>query len=108
MHRHLVAVKVSIETLANKGMNADRIALDEYRLESLNTHPVQGWRAVQEHRVGFGHLFQDVPNLIVLALQHFLGRFDGIGVLKILEPANDERLEELQCDLFGKAALVEF
>ena len=41
------------------------------------------------------------------ALEHLLGRLDRVGVAQLLEPADDERLEQLQRDLLGQAALVE-
>ena len=52
-------------------------------------------------------LFQDVPDLVVLAFEHLLGRLDRVGVAQLLEPANDERLEQLQGDLLGQTALVQ-
>src|SRR5206468_4263268 len=42
-----------------------------------------------------------------LPLQHLLGRLDGVGMPKLLELANDERLIELQRDLLGQTALVQ-
>ena len=53
------------------------------------------------------HLLEDVPHLLVLALEHLLGRLDRVGVAELLEPADDERLEQLQRDLLGQAALVQ-
>ena len=53
------------------------------------------------------HLFEDVPDLVVLALEHLLGRLDRVRVAHFLEPANDEGLEELEGDLLGQTALVE-
>ena len=44
---------------------------------------------------------------VVLALEHLLGRLDRVGVAELLEPADDERLEQLQRDLLGQAALVQ-
>ena len=41
------------------------------------------------------------------ALEHLLGRLDRVGVAQLLEPADDERLEQLQRDLLGQAALVQ-
>ena len=52
-------------------------------------------------------LFQDVPDRVVLALQHLLGRLDRVGVAQLLEPANDERLEQFQGDLLRQTALVQ-
>ena len=42
-----------------------------------------------------------------LPLEHLLGRLDRVGVAQLLEPADDERLEQLQGDLLGQAALVQ-
>ena len=40
MHRHLVAVKVGVESRANQRMNLDRLAFDQNRLKGLNPQPV--------------------------------------------------------------------
>ena len=42
VNRHLVAVEVGIESLADERVNPDRVALDQHRLERLDTHSVQG------------------------------------------------------------------
>ena len=104
---HLVAVEVGVEALADQGVNADRVAFDQDRLERLDTHAVQGRRPVQENGVVADHLFEDVPDFLAAPLEHLLGRLDGIGVAQLLEPADDERLEELKGDLLGQTALVQ-
>ena len=107
VHGHLVTVEVRIESLADQRVNKDCITLDQYRLESLDSHTVKSRRTVQHHRVTLSHLFENVPNLIVLALQHLLRALDGIGITEFLEPANNERLEKLQSDLLGQSTLVQ-
>ena len=52
-------------------------------------------------------LLEDVPDLLVAALEHLLGGLDRVGEAELLEAADDERLEELQRDLLGQAALVQ-
>ena len=42
-----------------------------------------------------------------LPSEHLLGRLDGVGVAQLLEPANDERLEQFQGDLLWQTALVQ-
>ena len=54
-----------------------------------------------------GHLFEDVPDLLGLTLDHLLGRANRVDVAEFLEAANDEGLEEHQRHLLGKAALVQ-
>jgi hypothetical protein len=107
VHRHLVAVEVRVEARADQRVHADRVALDEHRLERLDAHAVQGRRAVEQHRVALDHLFEDVPDLLVLALEHLLRRLDRVGVSELLEATDDERLVELQRDLLRQAALVQ-
>ena len=53
------------------------------------------------------HLLEDIPDLLDLPLEHLLGRLDRVGVAELAEPADDERLEQLERDLLGQAALVE-
>ena len=107
VHGHLVAVEIGVESLADQGVNADRVALDEHRLERLDAHAVQGRRPVEQDRVIADDLFEDVPHLVAAPFEHLLGRLDGVGVPQLLEPADDERLKELKRDLLGQPALVE-
>ena len=104
---HLVAVEVGVEALADERVDADGVAFDQHRLERLDAHAVQRRGAIQQHRVVLDHLFENVPDLVVLALEHLLGRLDRVGVAELLEPADDERLEQFQRDLLGQAALVQ-
>ena len=62
---------------------------------------------IQQHRMVLDHFFEDVPDLLVLAFEHLLGRLDRVGVSQLLEPADDERLEQFQGDLLGQTALVQ-
>ena len=107
MHGHLVAVEVGVEALADQRVELDGVAFHQRRLEGLDAHAVQRGGAVQEHGVVLDHFFEDVPDLLVLPLQHLLGRLDRVGVLQLLEPADDERLVQLQGDLLRQAALVQ-
>ena len=101
MNRHLVSIKVRIESFTNERMHEDRVSFDENRLERLDPHPVQGRRTVQQHRVPLSHLFKDVPDLIVLALKHLLCALDGVCVSQLLQTTDDEGLEQLESDLLG-------
>ena len=85
VHGHLVTVEVRVVGGANERVNADGLALDQHRLESLDRQTVQGGGAVQEHRVALGHFLEDVPDLRRLALDHLLGRADGVDVAHLLQ-----------------------
>ena len=108
VNRHLVTVKVSIESFADQWMQVDRIALDQYRLERLDTHSVKRRSTIQQDRVILDHFLQDIPNLFVLALQHLLGALDRIGVALLFQLANDEWLEQFQSNLLRQTTLVQF
>src|SRR3954452_3611675 len=88
-------------------MQLDRVSLDEHRLESLDAHAMQRRGAVKKHWVIPDHLFQDIPNLIILALQHLLRALNRIGMAKLFEPANDEGLIQLQRNLLRQPALMQ-
>ena len=104
---HLVAVKVGVEALADKRMQLDRIALDEHRFECLDAHAMERGGTIQKHRMVADDLFEDVPHLGVLPLEHLLGALDRVSMTELLEPPDDERLIELQGDLFRQAALMQ-
>ena len=63
MDRHLVAVEVGVERVADERVDLDRLALDEDRLEGLDAEAVQRRRAVQQHRVLGDDLLEDVPDV---------------------------------------------
>jgi len=63
------------------------------------------WEKIK--RMPMDDLLQNVPNLLVLALQHLLGALDGIGISQVLEATDNEGLVQFQGDLLGQAALVQ-
>src|SRR4051794_18491426 len=107
MDGHLIAVEVGIESFAHQRMKLNGVAFDEDRLERLNAHAMERGRTIEEHRMIADHLFEDIPHFIILALEHFLRTFDRIGVSEFLQPANDERLIQLERDLLRQAALMQ-
>src|SRR4051812_24991839 len=107
MDGHLVTVEIGIESFAHQRMKLNGIALHKDRLEGLNTHAMERRRAIEEHRMIADHLFEDIPYLIVLALEHFLRALDRIGVSEFLQPPDDERLIQLKRDLFRQTALMQ-
>ena len=107
VHRHLVAVEVRVERLADQRVQLDRLALDQLRLEGLDAEAVQRGRPVEQHRVLGDDLLQHVPHLRAAALDHALGGLDVLRVVEVDQPLHDERLEQLQRHLLGQAALVQ-
>ena len=104
---HLVAVKVGVERRADQGMDLDRFALHQHRLEGLNAQPMERGSAVEQHRMVADDVFENVPHHGLLPLDHFLGRLDGGALAGLLQPVIDERLEELKRHLLRQPALVQ-
>ena len=107
MNSHLVAVEVRVVSGASQRVQTDSLAFDELRLECLNRETVQRGSAVEQDRVAFGHLVENVPHFGRLFLDHLLRAADGVDVATLLEHANDERLEQHESHLLRKTTLVE-
>ncbi|MPM89264.1 hypothetical protein SDC9_136372 [bioreactor metagenome] len=108
MHGHLVAVKVRVERGTHQGVQFDGAALHQNGLKCLNAQAVQGRRAVEEHRVLFDDVFQNVPHLRLYPLHHALCALDVMGVSVLHQLFHDKGLKQLQRHFFGQAALVHF
>ena len=105
--RHLIAVEVGVERRADQRMDADRLALDQHRLERLDPQPVERGRAVQQNRMLANHFLENVPDLRPLQLHHLLRLLDGGDQLPLFELVVDERLEQLERHLLRQPALVQ-
>src|SRR5688572_15545508 len=68
---------------------------------------MQRRRAVQQHRVFADHLFEDVPHLRPLLLDHLLRLLDRGDELSFFELVVDERLEQLERHLLRQTALMQ-
>ena len=73
MHSHLVTVEVGIERRTSQRMQLDSLTFYHLGLESLDTQAVQCRSTVQQHRVSFHHVFQNIPNHRLLAVYNLLG-----------------------------------
>ena len=93
VNRHLVAVKIGVESRADQRVNLDGLALDQNRLKSLNPQTVKGRGPVEQDGVIANDLFQDVPHQRVLLLHHLFGLLDGGAKTLFFELLVDERLE---------------
>ena len=96
MHCHLVPVEVRIVSCANQGVNANGFAFDQLRFKSLNGQSMQSGRAIEQHRVTFGHFIENVPYLGRLTLDHLFRAAHGVHVAQIFQPPDNKRLEKHQ------------
>jgi len=107
VYRHLVAVEVGVERRADERVDADCGTLDEHRHECLDAESVQGWGAVEQHRVILDHVGEDLPHHVGGALGEALGALDVVRMAELNELAHDERLEEFERHLLWNAALMQ-
>ena len=107
MDGHLIAVEVGVECEAHQWVDLDGASIHENGVEGLNSQPVQGRCAIQQHRTGLDDLFQDVPDLRTRTLGESLSALDVVRVALEHELVHDKRLEQLQRHTAGQAALVQ-
>ena len=107
MDRHLVAVEIRVERGADQRVNLKRFAFDEHRLESLDAEAVQRGGAVEQNRVIFDDLFEDVPNDGILLFDQFFRLLDRGAMAALFQPVIDERLEKFERHLLRQAALMQ-
>ena len=105
--RHLIAVEVRVERVADERVNLDRLALDEHRLERLDAQAMERRCAVEQHRVLVDDVLEHVPDLGNRRVDHLLGGLDVLRALALDELSHDERLEQLEGHELRQPALVQ-
>ena len=110
MHRHLVAVEVSVVSRADQRVELYSSALYQYRLECLDTEAVEGRRTVQQYGVTLNNVLKRVPNDGLHALDGVLRAVDvELRVCAYIGKAlDDERLEKLESHFLRQTALIHF
>ena len=103
---HLVAIEVGIESRTGKRMELNGLTLNHLRLEGLNTETVKCRSTVEENRVTFHHMLQNIPNDRILTIDNLLGRLHGLDDAALDELANDERLVQLGCHKLRQTAFT--
>src|SRR4030095_7342321 len=89
-------------------MDSNRLAFNQLRFKGLDRQSVQGRRAVEQYRMTFGNLIQNIPNFRGLPLDHFFRAAHSMDITKVFQPANDKRFEQNQRHLLGQTALMKF
>ena len=106
MHRHLVAVKVRVESGTYKRMQLNGLAFHQNRLKCLDTKPVQRRGTVQHNRVFLDNLLKHIPHLGIQSLHQLFGVLDILGNSSCHQLLHNKGLEQLNCHLLGKTALI--
>ena len=108
VHSHLVAVEVGIERRTCKRMKLNGLAFDHFGLESLNTETVKSRGTVEEHRMSFHHIFQNVPYHRFLAVDNLFGALDSLYNTTLNELADYKRLVKFRRHILGNTAFMHF
>ena len=72
MNRHLIAIEISIVRLADQGVNMYGLSIDKEWLKRLDRKPVQCRGAIQQNRVSFHQLLQNIPHFWHLATKRLV------------------------------------
>ena len=104
---HLVTVEVGVECGTNQRVQLKGLAFNQLWFERLDAQTVQGRCTVQQYRVLGDDLFENIPNLRAVTLDHALGALDVLCVVEVNQALHHERLEELQGHLLGQTTLVQ-
>ena len=106
VHGHLVTVEVGVEGGTCQRVELDGLTFDHLGLEGLDAETVKRRGTVEEHGVTLHHIFENVPDDGLAAVDNFLGALDGLDDAALDELADDERLVELGSHEFGQTALT--
>ncbi len=107
VNSHLVTVEVGVESRTNERMELNGTALNEYRLESLDTESVKCRSTVEHYRVILDNNFKCVPNLGMYLFDHLSCGLNIACLFCFNKSLHNEGLEELKCHFLRKTALVE-
>ena len=106
MDSHLVTIEVSVESGTNKRMKLNRLTFYKDRLERLDTQTMQCRCTVQHNRMLFDNIFENIPYSWLKLLYHLLGILNIVRGTVCYQLFHYERLEQLDCHLFRKTALI--
>ena len=107
VNSHLVTVKIRVESGTGQRVQLDRLALNHFRLEGLDTQTVERRSSVQKDRMAFHHVFKDIPNNRFALVDDFLRGFYRFHDSTLNQLANDKWLVQFSRHVFRKTTLVE-
>ena len=106
MDRHLVAVEVGIEGLADQGVYLKGIPVNQHGLEGLNAEAMQRRSTVQQHRAFLDHIIERIPDLRAISLNQAPGALQVIGIAIRHQLVHDHGLQQFQGNVARQATLV--
>src|ERR1043165_5454052 len=93
VNRHLVTIEIRVKCGTGQWVQLDRFSFDQFRLERLDTQSVECRGAVQQNRVSFQDVLEDIPNDRLFLIYNLLSGFNGLHNTTLDHLADDEWLE---------------
>src|SRR5439155_19199750 len=69
---------------------------------------MERWRAIEQHRMIFNHLFEHIPHFRLDTLNKALCTFNVMCKVLLHQLTHNKWLEQFQSHLFGQATLIQF
>src|SRR3989338_3370711 len=100
MDRHLVDVKVSVESGTDQRVYPYGLAFDQFWLERLYTQPVESGRSIQHDRMLFNDLVKNIPHLQLFAFDYSFSALYSMEKPFFFKLLYYERFKKFQRHLF--------
>ena len=108
MHSHLVTIKVGVKSGTSQRVQLNSFTLNHTRLERQDTMTVQGRSTVQQYRMTFHYMFQNLKDNRFLAVNNFLSRFHSLHQSALNEFTDNKRFVQFRRHIFRQTAFVHF
>ena len=106
VNSHLVTIEVGVERSTCQRVQLNSFTFNHVRLECLDTQTVQSRRTVQQYRVTFHYMFQDIPNNSFLAVYNLLGRFHSLHNTAFNQLTDNKRFVKFSSHQFRNTAFT--
>jgi len=103
----LVTVEVGVERCTYERVKLNSLTFDKNWFEGLDPETVKSWSSVKKNRMLLNYVVEDIPNFLLLLINHAFCNFDGCTVTFLNKFVVDEWLEELEGHHLRKTTLVE-
>ena len=100
VNSHLVTVKVSIESRTCQWVQLNSFSFNHLRLKRLNTQTVQCRCTVQQYRMTFHYMFQNIPDNSFFTIYNLLGTLHGLHNTTFNQLTYNERFVQFSCHQF--------
>ena len=106
MNSHLVTVEVGVECRTCQRVQLNSFTFDQLWLECLNTQTVQCRCTVQQYRMSFHYVFQNIPNHRLLTVDDLFSRLNRFYDTAFNQFTDHERLIKFGCHILWQTTFM--